>query len=149
MHPDDISGSFDTAFAQPISVPSHQTTQYGFPAPTSSCGDPREVGASGIIDGGCAARLNTIEEVPAMGTPPSDEPPPKKDAVRKYEAMGTSPTRDTVFRVKKMDWGGRKDSPISRFPNGMSIALKEVHTFDVLCRGFDPCIVFPRPSNAP
>lgn len=124
MHPDDISGFFDTAFTQPISVPSHQTTQYGFPTPTSSCGDPREVGASGITDGGCAARLNATEEVPTMGTSPGGESPPKRDAVRKYEAMGTSPTGGTIFRVKKMDWSGRKDSPISRFPNGMLIALK-------------------------
>lgn len=112
MHPDDTSGFFDTAFTQPIPVPSHQTTQYGFPTPTSSCGDPREVGACGIIDGGCAAQLNAAES------------PSKKDAIRKYEAMGTSPTRGAVFRVKKMDWSGRRDSPISRFPNGTSIALK-------------------------
>lgn len=44
----------------------------------------------------------------------------KKDAIRKYEAMGTSPTRCAAFRVKKTNWDGRKDSPIAKFPNGMS-----------------------------
>lgn len=119
MHPDDTSGFFNTVFTRPISVPSHQTTQHGFPAPASSCGDPPEVGANGVINGG---RLNTTEDIPTVGTPPSDgegESPFKRDAVRKYEAMGTSPTGDTPFRVKKTDWDGRKDSPISRFPNGM------------------------------
>lgn len=126
MHPDDISGSFDTAFTQPIQVPFHQTTQHGVPAPTSASpslrGDLREVGASDDTDGDCAARLNATVEVPAAGTPPSDrggESPSKKDAIRSYEAMGTSPTRDATFRVKKTDWDGRRDSPISRFPNGM------------------------------
>lgn len=107
MHPDDISGSFDTAFTQPIPV-SHQPTQHGFPAPNPNPSLR-----------GCAARLNVTE----VGTPPSDgrnESPSKKDAVRKYEAKWASPRGDTAFRVKKTDWDGRKDSPISRFPNGMS-----------------------------
>lgn len=118
MHPDDISGSFDTAFTQPITVLSHQPTQYGFPASNSNPslrGNSQEVGESDTIDSG-GGRLNEV------GMPPSDgrsELLSKKDAIRNYEAMWTPPTGGTAFRVKRTNWGGRKDSPISRFPNGM------------------------------
>lgn len=119
MHPDDISGSFDTAFAQPILVPSHQPTQHGFPTSNSNpslCGNSQEVGENVIDGGGYTTRLNEV------GMPLSDgrsESLSKKDAIRNYEAMWTSPTRDAAFRVKRTNWDGRKDSPISRFPNGM------------------------------
>lgn len=112
MHPDDISGSFDTAFTQPIPVLSHQPTQHGFPVSNSKpsfCGNSQEVGESSVIDGG-GGRLNEVGRSESLS---------KKDAIRNYEAMWTSPTRDTAFRVKRMNWDGRKDSPISRFPNGM------------------------------
>lgn len=134
MHPDDTSGSSGTAFTQSTSLPSHQTTQYGFSISASASPplrvDSREAGAGGVIGDSWpqegytegATRLNAAEGTSTVGTPPSDrgsESPSKKDTIRKYEAMGTSPTSDTAFHVKKTNWGGRKDSPISRFPNGL------------------------------
>ncbi|KAG0635083.1 hypothetical protein HOY80DRAFT_911283 [Tuber brumale] len=46
----------------------------------------------------------------------------KKDIISQYEARGTSPPhRGTGFHVKKTNWQGRLDSPISRFPNEVLI----------------------------
>ncbi|PWW79274.1 hypothetical protein C7212DRAFT_272810 [Tuber magnatum] len=48
----------------------------------------------------------------------------KKDIISKYEARGSSPPHcDTGFHVKKTNWHGRLDSPISRFPNGSPTTL--------------------------
>lgn len=53
-------------------------------------------------------------------------PKQKKDAISQYEARGASPPLcDTGFHVKKTNWQGRLDSPISRFPSGIASILFE------------------------
>ncbi|RPB02292.1 hypothetical protein L873DRAFT_1787684 [Choiromyces venosus 120613-1] len=61
-------------------------------------------------------------------TPPKDDgniifpSKHKKDIISQYEARGASPPHgDTGFQVKKTNWQGRLDSPISRFPNEVLI----------------------------
>ena len=51
-------------------------------------------------------------------------PKQKKDVISQYEAKGASPPHcDTGFHVKKTNWQGRLDSPISRFPSGITSVL--------------------------
>lgn len=135
MHPDIINGSSDTAIILPTSVLHNQTAQHGFPVSVSTEPpirvDPQAVaGSSGVIDDAASgegfpertSRLNAPEGSSVEGLPRDDggsEYPSKKDAIRKYEAMGVSPTTETAFRIKKTNWDGRRDSPISNFPNGI------------------------------
>ncbi|KAH8149638.1 uncharacterized protein LAJ45_06269 [Morchella importuna] len=137
MHPDIINGSSDTAIIQPTSVIHNQTAQHGFPVSVSTEHpirvDPQAVvGSGGVIDDAASgegfpertSRLNAPEGSSVEGLPRDDggsEYPSKKDAIRKYEEMGVFPTTETAFRIKKTNWDGRRDSPISKFPNEILI----------------------------
>lgn len=68
--------------------------------------------------------MNASEGSSVEGLPQDDggsESASKNDTIRKYEAMGPSFAREPSFRIKKTNWDGRRDSPISRFPNEILI----------------------------
>ncbi|CUS08603.1 unnamed protein product [Tuber aestivum] len=129
-----------TPSTEPLPTPRASTGQHGIhslsttPHPLSDlslgagAGSARGIGdEQGSDDGAEDAGMNydsggwggtTLPKVDGNIISPSKQ---KKDIISQYEARGASPPHcGTGFQVKKTNWQGRLDSPISRFPNGYS-----------------------------
>jgi len=88
-------------------------------------GDERE-GSDGAENTGIGCDSNDCGDT----TPPKDDGDitsplkQKKDIISQYEARDASPPHcDTGSHVKKTNWQGRLDSPISKFPSGIASIL--------------------------
>ena len=137
MHPEHTRALRDTVpSTEPLPTSQFSTAQYGIPnlpAELPSLPQPaQEVRAGAGSSVGDGGESRSEEDNPGMnndtgvkispkGEGDLSSPLEKKgDLISRYEAMGLRASQVPGFHVRKTDWQGRKDSPISRFPNGNS-----------------------------